>query len=137
MENASQALIIAGAILLAILLVAIGMFVFNKANNSIQRAATQMDQRELETHNSYFTQYQGVQNGAVVKGFLAGWGQRIAPPDTAEERKPELKGVLGSGKNADEILNSQAKVKTAQRYDVKVTHNKNGLVNLVEITEHK
>ena len=38
MENASKALIIAGAILLAILIIALGVFIFNKA-----KSATNMD----------------------------------------------------------------------------------------------
>lgn len=137
MENASQALIIAGAILLAILLVAVGMFVFNNANNAIQRGATQMSREEINTHNSYFDAYQGMQNGATVKGFLAGWGQRVAPEDTADERKPLLEGDLGSGKNADQILNAQAKVKTAQRYNVDINHNAQGLVDKVTIKSAK
>lgn len=137
MENASQALIIAGAILLAILLVAVGMFIFNRANNAIQGSANQMDQQEIETHNRYFSQYNGVQNGATVKGFLAGWGQKIAPEGTPDERKPDLKGDLGTGKSAKEILNAQNKVKTAQRYDVEVDNGENGLVETITITEHK
>ena len=34
MENASKALIIAGAILLSILIIALGIFVFNQAKNA-------------------------------------------------------------------------------------------------------
>ena len=45
MENASKALLIAGAILLAILIIAIGMFIYNSAqstiNNSMQSMSTQ------------------------------------------------------------------------------------------------
>ena len=43
MENASKALIIAGAILLAILIIALGVFIFSKA-----KSATNMD--DLSNH---------------------------------------------------------------------------------------
>ena len=42
MENASKALIIAGAILLSILIIAIGMYIYNSSTNSITNAAGQI-----------------------------------------------------------------------------------------------
>lgn len=77
MENASQALIIAGAILLAILLIAIGMFIFNKANTSIQDAAKGMDQNAIAVVNGKFTPYQGTISGTQLKALIGVWGQYI------------------------------------------------------------
>ena len=42
MENASKALLIAGAILICILLIAIGMYIYNSAQGTIKTAAGQM-----------------------------------------------------------------------------------------------
>ena len=42
MENASKALIIAGAILLSILIIAIGMFIYNSASSTITDSLTSM-----------------------------------------------------------------------------------------------
>ena len=42
MENASKALIIAGAILISILLIAISMYIYNSAQGTIQNAGDKM-----------------------------------------------------------------------------------------------
>lgn len=59
MENASKALIIAGAVLLAILLIGVGMLVFNAANKPISESTGQMDEQAIIMHNSKFTPYIG------------------------------------------------------------------------------
>ena len=41
MENASKALLIAGAILICILLIAIGMYIYNSANSTVDSAVSQ------------------------------------------------------------------------------------------------
>lgn len=68
MENASKALIIAGAILLAILIIALGVFIFNKA-----KSATNMDDlsnQQVEAHNSTFQNYEGNINGTQAKALI-------------------------------------------------------------------
>ena len=68
MENASKALIIAGAILLAILIIALGVFIFNKA-----KSATNMDDlsnQQVEAHNSTFQNYEGTINGTQAKALI-------------------------------------------------------------------
>lgn len=69
MENASKALIIAGAILLAILIIALGVFIFNKAKSS----ATNMDDlsnQQVQAHNSTFQNYEGTINGTGAKDLI-------------------------------------------------------------------
>lgn len=70
MENASKALIIAGAILLSILIIAIGMFVYNSAQSTINDSLSQMSTSEKNAFNSAFTGYQGNQTGSQVKSLL-------------------------------------------------------------------
>ena len=55
MENASKALIIAGAILLAILIIGLGVFIYNQASNSI--SDTGMDQVAARQFNGQFEPY--------------------------------------------------------------------------------
>ena len=71
MENASKALLIAGAILIAILLIAIGMMVFNSASGVIDTASSSMTDQEKSIHNKKFTVYQGQKSGSVVKQLLS------------------------------------------------------------------
>ena len=68
MENASKALIIAGAILLAILIIALGVYIFNQA-----RSATNMDDlsnQQVEAHNATFQNYEGTINGTQAKALI-------------------------------------------------------------------
>lgn len=64
MENASKALLIAGAILICILLIAVAMYIYNSANATIKAAGTQMSQQEKDIYNAKVKPY--VNNG--VKG---------------------------------------------------------------------
>lgn len=69
MENASKALIIAGAILLAIAIIGVGMFVFQSVQGTIQDKAN-FSQEEIEAYNGEFEPYIGAKkNGSQVKSL--------------------------------------------------------------------
>ena len=71
MENASKALLIAGAILICILLIAIGMYIYNSAQSTIQTAAGQMGQQDKEMYNSMIKKYLGnSRKGSDVKQMI-------------------------------------------------------------------
>lgn len=55
MENASKALIIAGAILISILIIALGVFIYNNSANTVKSA--DMTEYELQAFNSKFERY--------------------------------------------------------------------------------
>ena len=59
MENASKALIIAGAILLSIAIIGVGMFVFNSVSD--------LTAEQANAYNQEFTNYNGKQRGTQVK----------------------------------------------------------------------
>ena len=69
MENASKALIIAGAILLAILIISLGIMIYNQASGVVNNNA--MTEVEISSFNQKFTQY-GTSNvrGAQVNALL-------------------------------------------------------------------
>lgn len=67
MENASKALIIAGAILLAISIIGIGMFIYTKAQTTIQ--GTDFTTEQAAAYNSKFDSYLGTQTGANVRAL--------------------------------------------------------------------
>lgn len=68
MENASKALIIAGAILLAILIIGLGMFIYNQAADTLDGA--QLDGQKVDSYNREFLQYEGTKQGSQVKTLL-------------------------------------------------------------------
>ena len=71
MENASKALIIAGAILLSILIIAIGMYIYNSSQGAIDGAGKQISAQELDTFNRQWEMYEGKQTGANVKSLVS------------------------------------------------------------------
>ena len=59
MENASKALIIAGAILIAILLISVGILVMNSVNKPLDAATGEADSQAVQMYNAKFTNYAG------------------------------------------------------------------------------
>lgn len=68
MENASKALIIAGAILLAILLISLGIMIFNQAQSAINGSG--MSDAQLSAFNQKFTKYNGKQKGSEIRAMV-------------------------------------------------------------------
>ena len=71
MENASKALIIAGAILIAILLISVGLVVFNSTKGVTDQAGELGRTMTAEVFNSQFTQYFGDRvRGSTVRELI-------------------------------------------------------------------
>lgn len=82
MENASKALIIAGAILLSILLISLGLIVYNNAKQGAEEG--NLDQQQITTFNAQWLAYRGDHvTGAKVKDLY----EAIVAHNAAEERK--------------------------------------------------
>lgn len=93
MENASKALIIAGAILLAILLITLGIYIFTQAQTVVNDSG--MTQAEVSSFNSQFLKYEGSKKGSVVKSLI----QEVNinnTQDEAQERQITLEGVTAT-----------------------------------------
>ncbi len=113
MENASKALLIAGAILICILLIAIGMYIYNSAQSTIQTAAGQMSQQDKQMYNSMIQKYVGTKSGSEIKRMIE---DVISQNNQYVNESGKFTSVLnndistypGSGKTAD--LNSKCNV---------------------------
>lgn len=70
MENASKALIIAGAILVSILIIGLGMTLYNNASGTLERV--NIDQTAVKQFNAGFTDLEGQRNikGTNVKALI-------------------------------------------------------------------
>lgn len=88
MENASKALIIAGAILLSILIIALGVFIFNMARSSIDTNA--LDSVTISTFNEPLTQYEGKTVGTSVKSLLSNVITNCATNAGSAEKLPDV-----------------------------------------------
>lgn len=58
MENATKALLIAAAVLVAILIISLGLVVYNMAAETVNNSAN-LSAQEIQSFNEQFTQYQG------------------------------------------------------------------------------
>lgn len=71
MENTSKSLLIAGAILIAILLISAGIYIYNNSGNlAAIKASAQVENMNLIRFNNDYTMYEGVQNGRNVRALL-------------------------------------------------------------------
>ncbi len=102
MENASKALIIAGAILLAILIISLGIMVYRQASGVVDSNA--MDEVAVSSFNEKFQQYVGDNvRGANVNALINTIIQNNLSnsDDTSKQVKLVGSGLSISGTNAN------------------------------------
>ena len=90
MENASKALIIAGAILISILIIAIGMYIYSSSTNSINEGIGSMSTQEKEAFNANWANYEGNQTGTQVKAMIS---KLISNANTYQEEPGKVVGI--------------------------------------------
>ena len=129
MENASKALIIAGAILLAILLISLGIIVFTQAQDIISNSG--MSQAEVQTFNNQFLKYEGSQKGTLVKSMI-----QEALAVNANGSGNTVKVMYNSTDlTASSTTNPTAGIDNSTTYTVKLTYDSNsGRVTQIDIT---
>ena len=135
MENASKALIIAGAILLAILIISLGILIYNQASGVVNNNA--MSEVEVQQFNQKFTQYEGDRvRGATVNSML----QTVLSNNISQDGDRKVSVTLDS----KDILSTTAtsistRATTGKTYKVKCDYSSKGgntgLVNKIEVTE--
>ena len=109
MENASKALIIAGAILISILLISVGIMIFSSSSGLFNSAKTSMSDQEKSLFNQKFTIYEGSKNSATnIKELI----RTINANNADDENAP----VTING-NAASANNSVTQVPAAQARD--------------------
>lgn len=147
MENASKALIIAGAILISILIIAIGMYIYSNSQASIYNATSQMSTQEKTAFNQTWTTYEGQQLGSNCKTLISQMlssnttnineaGKLITLVYTATSGGSE-ETVTPSVNNAEAEAMSKAKNAIDNRHTYTVTTDldgKTGLINKITIT---
>lgn len=139
MENSSKALIIAGAILLSILIIAMGMFIYQKAQEQVNAAVSNLSNDEKNTHNSKFLNYEGKQSGSSVKQLINTLTTNAASTAAGEntEYKPGLQvpgGSVTKGQYTPADLNGLRKlIKDRAQYEVEVMIGAAGLVDNIVV----
>jgi len=134
MENASKALIIAGAILLSILIIGLGMTIFNQASDAMGNSGLESEQ--AQAFNSKFEANIGENiKGSAVRTLL----RDIRTYNTTEEDDDEKIEVVtpdvSATKEASQIDTGYNKIKPSAKYNVSVTdYSEEGYIRKVEVT---
>lgn len=119
MENASKALIIAGAILISILIITLGIIIYRQAAGIVNTDA--MSAVDIEAFNSKFTQYDGNQRGSTVRAIYSTVLANNVSQDS-DDRRVEIEGPTTNSnmkKNATSLPASLANdVKSGSMYKV-------------------
>lgn len=126
MENASKALIIAGAILISILLISVGIIVMNSINDPIDQAGDQATSQAIEMFNSKFTGYAGIQKASAVKALMT---SVASSNGTNSDHNIAVEGLANSAGGVQSSLNSQKEYKVEFAYDT------TGYINKVTVTQ--
>ena len=133
MENASKALIIAGAILLAILIISLGIMIYNQASGVVNNNA--MNEVDISTFNNKFTQYEGTNvRGAQVKALV----QQVVTNNisNSEDASRKVKINKADVTSASSVKIGNNEISTGKTYTVTTSTGSTGLVNDITISEN-
>ena len=134
MENASKALLIAGAILIAILLIGIAMMVFGNINGIVGIAGQQVDNFEIQGFNRQFEQYAGENvSGSNVKTLITNINSSNATyaDDESKQIGTGTGSVVTASGTNPKVLSGT--IGTNYRYKVSFGKDASGFINSVTV----
>lgn len=137
MENASKALIIAGAILVAIMIISLGVLLFNRMGGAAKDAAN-MDEQEIAAFNSKITPYlgnsiAGSQVNALLQYCLS---SNMSAKNSGETYKYITVSVSGVSALDGDSTTFTRVATGGKYYTVTGTYDSNGLVTTISITQN-
>ncbi len=135
MENASKALLIAGAILIAILLIGIAMMVFGNISGITGIVGQQVGTMEIQAFNKQFEQYAGENvSGSNVKTLISNINASNATyaDDTSKQIDASTGSIVTSTGTSPKVLSGT--IGTNYRYRVSFGKDASGFINSVTIT---
>lgn len=138
MENATKALLIAAAILVAILIISLGLVVYNMAAETVQNV--NMSDQEIKAFNDQFTRYEGTtQTGSTVNALV----QTVLTSnmkyraDEGDDNNPKLVAITGDVTLEQNAENAPAKVPTGNRYTITCIYTPaTGLINEIQVNQN-
>lgn len=133
MENASKALIIAGAILLSILLISLGIMVFTQAQDATKNSG--MGQAQVSTFNNKFSKYEGKKiKGSEVNGMI----QEVVASNGDEDNQNASRIItvmFGTAKVVEGTAVTNNTIQSNKTYTVSISeYDSNGYVKKIQIT---
>lgn len=130
MENASKALLIAGTILIAILLIAMGVKLFNSTKGTTESVETTMNSTEVATFNSKFIQYLGTNK---TKSDVITLVKEIIASNESSDIRITVNVNNSTLVNSTNIMNKAIQLSSTSKYTITAAYNNDGYVGYIEI----
>lgn len=135
MENATKALLIAAAVLIAILIITLGLVVYNNSANTVNQA--NLSSQEIQAQNEKFTRYNGTnKRGSEVNSLL----QTVLNYNlntTDDGNKVTVTGKNGAPSLATTATSITTQADTSALYTIEVKYEgAGGLVSEVVVTKN-
>lgn len=134
MENATKALLIAAAVLIAILIISLGIVVYNKASETMD--SVDMSGQEIQAFNEKFLKYAGEnKRGTEVNALLkTALNNDLTEKNNGNSAKIVVVNVDGTA-TVNDSSNQVTKVDASKLYDIEVLQDgPGGLVNTINVT---
>ena len=141
------------AILVAVLTVSIGAYIYNSSQSTITDAMDSLSTQETNTFNSLFVMYEGEQTGSNVKALI---GKLISNANTNVDDSSKVPYVYIDQLNEtslgqtevvfrerdegdateyiDELNNIRTQINTKHEYYVEMSYQNNGLIDYINIS---
>lgn len=143
MENASKALLIAGAVLIVIVLISVGMLIVNQASSVTDQASDSMTGQAVDAFNNQFQNYAGIQKGSSIKTLLSSISTSNATNKSTSNHiitvdivDTVTTAAAGTGLvNATDITKKVSEIINSARYKVELTaKDDEGYITAITIT---
>ena len=129
MENASKALVIAGAILVSILLISIGVLIINSTNKMTDQVGGTSDTMAIQSFNAQFTAYEGTENTAAqIKELQSKVNASNAANNVTTAGQPKFVTFTLSG------ITSMAALLNTSRYTVNLSYADTGYIDTITVS---
>lgn len=121
MDNASKALVMVGAILIAVMLISLGVFLFTYARDQAEGQTQVMDNLSASAFNEQFLSYCGSKvKGSTVKSLIG----KVKATESGTDHKVQLSGYK-----------SAASVESNKYYKVEDTTYVEGYLTVITISD--
>lgn len=145
MENASKALIMAGAVIIAVMLISLFMYVFTAISDYNSQTQAQRQSNNIIASNRFFVEsaydINGSRAGVQIKGYDAyniirkarDVNNNANSPVTIELNIPYNESFFDSG--ADGLLTEEEKLRLQKQFDYSYTMDIEGYINKITLSE--
>ena len=135
MENATKALLIAAAVLIAILIITLGLVVYNNSANTVNQA--NLSSQEIQAQNEKFTRYNGTNKRGSEVNSLLQTALNYNLNTTDDGNKVTVTGKNGAPSLATTATSITTQADTSALYTIEVKYEgAGGLVSEVVVTKN-